>query len=181
MDPTRVPPLAAEHHVCAECPMAYADASVESATAALRGVPEEVRAAVSAVAPALRRTRPAPRTWSVAEYACHVRDVFATSTIRLHRTSTEDTPVHEPMLNDLRTVRFRHNEADLDVVLTELDVHLAGFLDEIAATTDWERVGRRRPDEVRTARWLVRHALHEARHHAKDIVAVGRSLAGDGP
>ncbi|MHA6628395.1 DinB family protein [Pseudonocardia sichuanensis] len=177
MDPTRVPPLAGEHHVCGECPMSYADTSVESATAALRGVPDEVRAAVSAVAPALRRTRPDATTWSVVEYACHVRDVFSTSTIRLYRTRTEDAPVHEPMLNDLRTVRFRHNEADLDAVLADLDAHLAGFLDEIAATTDWERVGRRRPDEVRTARWLVRHALHEARHHVHDIGAVGRAVS----
>jgi hypothetical protein len=31
---------------------------------------------------------------------------------------------------------------------------------------------------VRTARQLVRHALHEARHHIRDIASVGRAIAG---
>ena len=121
--------------------------------------------------------RPDPATWSVVEYACHLRDVFATFTIRLHRTSTEDDPALEPMFADLRAVRFRYNDADLDVVLGELDTYVAGFLDEIAATTDWDRTATRRRDELRTARWLVRHALHEARHHTRDITAVGHAVA----
>ena len=162
--------------------MGYADSGVESAAVALRGVPEEVRAAVLAVAPEDRRVRPDPATWSVVEYACHLRDVFATFTIRLHRTSTEDAPALEPMFADLRAVRFRYNEADPGVVLGELEAHVAGFLDEMAATTDWDRVATRRPEEVRTARWLVRHALHEARHHVHDITAVGAAVArGDHP
>lgn len=172
-----LPPLAGEHHVCPDCPMSYADTRVESAVVALRGVPEEVRAAVLAVAPEHRRVRPDPATWSVVEYACHVRDVFATYTVRLHRTSTEDAPALEPMFADLRAVRFRYNEADPGVVLGELEAYVAGFVDEIAATTGWDRVATRRPDEVRTARWLVRHALHEARHHARDITAVGAAVA----
>jgi hypothetical protein len=175
-----LPPLAEEHHVCAECPMAYADTRVESAVTALRGVPEEVGAAVGAVAPAHRRVRPVPATWSVAEYACHVRDVFATFTIRLHRASTEDAPALEPMFADLRAARFRYNEADLGVVLGELQAYVAGFVDQIGVTTDWDRVVTRRPDEVRSARWLVRHALHEARHHTRDITTVGAAVAQGG-
>jgi DinB family protein len=173
-----LPPLAGEDHVCADCAMSYAGTELEAAVPALREVPAGVRAAALAVPEVLRQVRPDPATWSVVEYACHVRDVFATFTIRLHRISTEDVPALEPMFADLRAVRFRYNDADLGSVLAELDVHVAGFLDEIAATTGWDRTATRLPGELRTARWLVRHGLHEARHHTNDIAAVGRAVGG---
>jgi hypothetical protein len=173
-----LPPLAGEDHVCASCGMSYADTELAAAVAALRAVPGEVRAAALAVPEANRRVRPEPGTWSVVEYVCHVRDVFATFTVRLHRMSTENVPALEPMFADLRAVRFRYNDFDLDAVLAELDAHVAGFLDEIAVTTDWDRTATRRPEELRTARWLVRHALHEGRHHTQDVAAVGRAVAG---
>jgi hypothetical protein len=171
-----LPPLAGEDHVCTDCAMSYPDIEPEAAVAALRSAPAEVAAATLAVPDARRRVRPDPATWSVVEYACHVRDVFATFTIRLHRISTEDGPALEPMFADLRAVRFRYNDADLDVVLAELGTYVAGFLDEAAATTAWDRTATRRPGELRTARWLVRHALHEARHHTRDITAVGGAV-----
>jgi DinB superfamily len=171
-----LPPLAGEDHICADCGMSYAGTALEAAVPALRAVPADVRAAALAVPDAHRRVRPEPATWSVVEYACHVRDVFASFTIRLHRISTEDVPALEPMFADLRAERFRYNEADLGAVLAELDAYVAGFLDEIASTTAWERTATRRPGEVRTARWLVRHGVHEARHHTLDITAVGRAV-----
>jgi hypothetical protein len=173
-----LPPLAGEDHVCNVCGMSYAGTELEAAVLALRAVPADVRAAALAVPDALRRVRPEPATWSVVEYACHVRDVFASFTIRLHRISTEDVPALEPMFADLRAERFRYNDADLGSVLAELDAHVAGFLDEIAVTTGWDRTATRRPGELRTARWLVRHGLHEGRHHVRDIAAVGRAVAG---
>jgi hypothetical protein len=174
----RLPPLAGEDHVCAECGMSYPATDLEDAVPALRSVPADVRAVSLAVPEVHRHVRPDPGTWSVVEYACHVRDVFASFTIRLHRISTEDVPALEPMFADLRAVRFRYNDADLGSVLAELDVYVAGFLAEIAATTDWDRTATRRPGELRSARWLVRHGLHEARHHTNDIAAVGRAVAG---
>jgi DinB family protein len=176
-----LPPLAGEHHTCPECGMSYADTALPAAVPALRAAAAQVRAAALAVRPEYRRVRPEPATWSIVEYTCHVRDVFATFTIRLHRTSTEDAPALEPLFADLRAERFRYNEHNLDAVLDELDAHIAGFLEEIAATTEWDRVASRRPEEVRTARWLVRHALHEARHHSQDIAAVGRVLGSTRP
>jgi hypothetical protein len=172
-----LPPLAGEDHVCADCAMSYADTELDAAVAALRSVPAEFRTAVLAVPEPRRRVRPDPATWSVVEYACHVRDVFSTFTIRLHRMSTEDVPAFDPMFADLRAVRFRYNDADLDVVLGELDAYVAGFLDEVAATTGWDRTATRRAGELRTARWLVRHAVHEARHHTRDVMGVGRAVA----
>jgi hypothetical protein len=39
-----LPPLAGEDHVCADCPMSYADTELESAVRALRSVPAVGRA-----------------------------------------------------------------------------------------------------------------------------------------
>ena len=129
-----VPPLQAEDHVCAGCAMAYAEVSVEEAVQQIASVPDQVRVVVAAIDASARpdalRRRPDPTTWSVTEYACHVRDVYVTYTIRLHRARTEDRPVLEPMLNDLRVRRFRYNERELAAVLDELTAAATGFCEE---------------------------------------------------
>ena len=172
-----LPPLAGEQHVCPGCDMSYATTGIPAALAALEQIPDQVRAAALAVPEAVRRTRPEPHIWCVVEYACHVRDVYATYTVRLHRTRTELRPSLEPMLNDLRARRFRYARRDLAAVLDELADNVQGFRDEISRTADaeWHRVAARLPHEVRSARWLVRQALHEGRHHIRDITAVGRA------
>jgi hypothetical protein len=162
--------------VCHACTMDYAATGLEDVLRGLSRVPDEVAAAATAVPMTVRAVRPKPRTWSVIEYACHVRDVYASYTIRLFRTRTEQRPVLEPMLNDLRAVRFRYRDRQLGPVLDELAAHLAGFCDEIDRTTNWTRTATRLPAEERSALWLVRQALHEGRHHTGDIEAVGRAV-----
>jgi DinB superfamily len=177
-----VPPLQAEDHVCAGCAMAYAEVSVEQAVRQIALVPDQVRRAVAAAdasaRPEVLRRRPDPTTWSVTEYTCHVRDVYVTYTIRLHRARTEDGPVLEPMLNDLRVRRFRYNERDLAAVLDELAAAATGLCEEAARNhgEQWDRTVTRLPGEERTARWLVRQALHEGLHHIADITRVGEAV-----
>jgi hypothetical protein len=173
-DTGELPPLVAEDHRCDSCDMSYPGLSVEAAGRILDGIPERVRAVVDGVPDERLRRRPAADTWSIAEYACHLRDVYMSFTIRLHRVRTEDGPLLEPMFNDLRARRFRYNEADVAAVLDELEAYLAGFRDEIARVPDdaWDRLGSRLPGEVRTARWLVRQATHEGVHHVADIAAL---------
>ena len=168
-----LPPLAAEDHRCAGCDLFYPDVTVERAVASIRGVPAAARVAALAVPLAKRRERPASGTWSVAEHVCHLRDVYVTYTIRLHRARTEGRPRLEPMLNDLRARRFRYNEQDVSPVLDELALVVAGFCDEVARTTDWGRPVTRLPGEQRTALWLVRQAMHEGVHHVRDIRDAG--------
>ena len=117
--------------------------------------------------------RRSPR-WCAAEYLCHVRDVFATFTIRLHRARTEDDPALESMLNDLRARRFDYRAAALDPVLDQLDAHARGFLAELdrVGDDDWLRPVHRYPGEHRSLRWLARQAAHEGRHHLLDITAL---------
>jgi len=40
----------------------------------------------------------------------------------------------------------------------------------------WELVVTRLPGEQRTARWLVRQAMHEGQHHLNDIRTTGEAV-----
>jgi hypothetical protein len=165
-----IPPLAGEDHACAECGLSYPTLTIEAAAAIIASLPGAVDAAIEDAASDLRH-RPRPDHWSALEYLFHLRDVCVTYTIRLHRARTEDQPVLEPMLNDLRARRFRYNDRSFDGVRDELAACAAGLGDEIERLTppDLERTVTRLPGEHRTARWLVRQAAHEVTHHLEDI------------
>ncbi|WP_249026209.1 DinB family protein, partial [Mycobacterium noviomagense] len=174
-----LPQLAAEDHTCDVCDMVYQRISVDDAVTAIADLPAAVREAVLGIPPEARRWRPSPQVWSVAEYVCHLRDVYMSFTIRLHRARKEDCPAVEPMFNDLRARRFRYNDCDLAATLAELAAAASGFCEEVARMKDrdWDRVITRLPDEQRTARWLVRQAMHEGIHHLGDIRRIA-SLSG---
>jgi hypothetical protein len=120
------------------------------------------------------RQRPDDTTWSVLEYICHLRDVYAVYTIRLYRVRVEDSPTLEPMFNDLRAARFRYNSRDPVPILEELADNVAGLTDEVARFSDheWQRVATRLPGEERTALWMLRQATHEGMHHLLDITTI---------
>jgi uncharacterized damage-inducible protein DinB len=170
-----LPPLAAEDHICDSCSVVYRDIQIDDAVDVIAGLPGAARKAVGAIPPESRRLRPAPDVWSVTEYLCHLRDVYVSFTIRLHRVRTEERPAWEPMFNDLRARRFRYNDCAIDATLDELAAATAGFCDEVARTgeDDWDRLATRLPGEQRTARWLVRQAMHEGVHHLADIQRIG--------
>jgi hypothetical protein len=94
----------------------------------------------------------------------------------------EHRPVLEPMLNDLRAARFRYSHRELSAVLAELSDDVAGFTDEAAkfSEDDWDRVATRLPGEERSARWMIRQAMHEGTHHLRDIAAVSQRVAAAG-
>ncbi|GBE65353.1 hypothetical protein MFM001_18150 [Mycobacterium sp. MFM001] len=180
---SQLPPLAAEDHVCADCALAYPEITVEQAVEVIGGLTDKVRESLSGVPREALRRRRSPQVWSITEYVCHLRDVYLTFTIRLHRTRTKDQPMLEPMFNDLRARRFRYNDRDVAAVLDELAATTAGFCEEIARTgpADWDRTASRLPGEVRTARWLVRQAMHEGVHHLADIRRIRAAVAGGRP
>lgn len=164
-----VPGFVGELYVCAECGLAYGEVDVQAPDFA--AMVQEFAAAVGGAREPGRR--PEPEVWSVAEYACHVRDVLMTYTIRLYRARVEDGPRLEPMYNDLRARRFGYRDADVPAVLVQARAAAAGLAAEVARVEDWDRTVRRLPGEVRTARWLVRQAVHELRHHTADVRAQG--------
>jgi hypothetical protein len=168
-----VPPWPGEDHVCDTCGLDFAAMAVPAVADGL----VDVGAAIAAVADrsgsdAAWREPPADGSWSAIEYVCHVRDVFVAGTIRLHRIRTEDDPVLEPMLNDLRARRFDYRLRELRPVLDEIRAAADGVRAEVARTADWDRTGARRVGDTverRTARWMLRQVVHETVHHHRDI------------
>jgi uncharacterized damage-inducible protein DinB len=175
----QLPPLADEDYACDVCALAYPEITIERAAEVVSSLPAAVGAAVRAIPDELHRVRSSSQSWSVIEYVCHLRDVYVSYTVRLYRTRTEDRPTLEPMLSDLRARRFRYNDRDLAAMLDELEAASAGFCAEIACTNDndWDRSATRLPTEQRTARWLVRQAMHEGVHHLGDIRRIGEAFA----
>jgi len=169
-----LPPLAPEDYVCLACSVDYPSISVPEAVETIRAVAQRARTGIDGVAPAALGRRPEPGVWSIAEYGCHLRDVYVTYTIRLYRARTEECPQVEPMLNDLRARRFKYSERDVSAVLDEVHASAHGFCEEIGRMEpdDWTRVVSRLPGEERTAMWLVRQAMHEGVHHLNDISQV---------
>ena len=169
--PDGVPPLGAEDRVCADCAMDFATTTVADARTIVAAVPQQARDLLDAHDDEAWRTPGADGSWCAAEYLCHVRDVFAVFTIRLHRARTEIDPPLEPMLNDLRARRFDYAHAELRPAVDQLRAHVAGFLAELdrLGAGDWAREIHRYPGEQRTALWLARQAAHEGRHHLRDI------------
>ncbi|MBA3907252.1 MAG: DinB family protein [Pseudonocardiales bacterium] len=174
-----LPPLAGEDHVCGECGFSYPELRTDDVAALLRRDTAQLRDLIAALGPGTAARRvPDVAGWSVAEYLCHLRDVYVVHTIRLHRARWEDRPALEPMYNDLRAARFRYGQADPAIVIQDLANGMAGFLAEVdeAPTDGWDRVVTRIGEE-RTARWLVRNVAHESRHHLRDVAQLVAATA----
>ncbi|MCD2197870.1 DinB family protein [Actinomycetospora endophytica] len=171
--PEGVPPLAGEDHHCATCPMDFPTTGLDDVRAIVTSVPGRARELLAAHPEDAWRAPGADGSWSAAEYLCHVRDVYAVFTIRLHRARTEDDPPLEPMLNDLRARRFGYAHAELRPVVDQLEAHVGGFLAELDRLDEpaRDRPVHRYPGERRSALWLARQAAHEGRHHLHDIVS----------
>jgi hypothetical protein len=151
--------------------MIFPTTGPDDVRAIVASVPGQARELLAAHPEEAWRVPGAAGSWSPAEYLCHVRDVYAVFTIRLHRARTEHDPPLEPMLNDLRARRFDYAHAALGPVVDQLTDHVAGFLAELDRLDDdaWARPVHRYPGEQRTALWLARQAAHEGRHHLRDI------------
>ena len=166
-----LPPLFAEEHACQRCGLAYADLSVDRCIALVTDSGSALAALLTTGDDRGLRRRPEPETWSVVEYACHVRDVLWVFAVRVHRGVHEDRPALDPMYNDWRAERFGYARVPVDVLLAELRAAAEGFVEEVRSVPDdaWNRTVARRPEEVRTVRWLVRQAAHECVHHLGDV------------
>ena len=117
--------------------------------------------------------RPAPSTWSVLEYACHVRDVHRVFGERLRLMLAEDDPLFANWDQDETAVRERYAEQDPARVAEEL----TAAADAVAAAYDavpgdaWDRRGRRSNGSHFTVATLGRYHLHDVVHHAYDVRA----------
>lgn len=169
--PGSLPALVGPDHRCESCDVGYADWELDEALGHVRPLPDLLERMVRDVPAERLAARAMDGVWSPAEYVCHLRDVFMTYTLRVHRTRTEDVPTLDPMFNDLRAQRFDYQHADVGAVLPQVRRAVAGLLAEVEliGSDGWDRVAERLPGERRDARWLVRQAAHEGIHHVADI------------
>jgi hypothetical protein len=171
-----IPPLAGADFRCTLCAMHYPEITPAAAAAMVRQQPPEYRAAFRDRPDDVVRRRPDPATWSMIEYACHVRDVFAVSVDRIHLALTADNATFEPLGNDDRAIRLAYDQAAVDETLDDLAtsaVRLADLLDALGDDA-WDHTASRLPGEERDVRWMARQAAHEGRHHLHDIERVAQ-------
>jgi len=172
--PVALPPLAPADHVCDAFAMSYSTITPVEAAAMVRQAPAQYRAAFAGVADDAVRRRPDAATWSMIEYACHTRDVFAVSVDRIQLARAEEHATFAPLGNDERAVRLHYGEADVDATLEDLAASAARLADLLDSLDDgaWARTASRLPGEERDVLWLARQAAHEGRHHLADITVV---------
>jgi hypothetical protein len=179
-----LPPLFGEEYACETCRLAYHDLDVERCLMLVAESTADLVELLLTLGDRTLRGRPQPEVWSPVEYACHVRDVLLTFAVRVHRGVVEGRPTLDPMYADWRAERFGYGATRLDVLSVELTAAAKGFADEVRAVPDdaWDRHVARRPEEVRTVRWLVRQAAHECVHHLADVRSglSSRPAAGGG-
>lgn len=120
---------------------------------------------------ATRRGR--PDTWSVLEYAAHVRDVHRTFTARLELMLAEDNPSFENWDQDEAAREDRYHAQDPGVVAEELRAatFVVSDLYDDVPDSDWDRTGVRSNGSTFTVETLGQYHLHDVVHHLWDIDA----------
>lgn len=165
---------------CDTCSFDGADYNVQDSLGTLRALAPMWTTTVEGVAPALLLERPAPGVWSAAEYTAHSADVVEAMGRLLHGIATVDDlevetvpEAHAPDVSD-----------GFDAALGRLYANLVRLHDgvqRVGGERDraWKRAAIVGGDEI-DARWVLRHAIHDASHHLSDI---GRGLhaLGAGP
>jgi SAM-dependent methyltransferase len=115
--------------------------------------------------------RPEPATWSVLEYACHVRDVHRVFGERLALMLGEEDPLFANWDQDETAVAERYDLQDPAVVAGELVAAAEAVAAAYDAVPDdaWSRSGRRSNGSLFTVDTLGRYLLHDLLHHAHDV------------
>ena len=125
---------------------------------------------------ALRRPdvadRPDEATWSVLEYACHVRDVFGLFDYRLSLMLSQDDARFEDWDQDLTALEKDYANSDP----AEVSAGLTAEGEQIAASfagvpeDDWGRKGTRSNGSQFTVLTFAQYFLHDVVHHLHDVV-----------
>lgn len=138
------------------------------AMTAIAALPVRWRKAVSGLTSDQLHSRPIPETWSIAEYVDHVREVLFGMSFVL------DTAVRQPGtdLGEPPESRFAPEPrfVDIEVALSGIESEASALRDRLAALpgSAWYSKVTVDGDEV-DARWVARHAVHDATHHLLDV------------
>jgi hypothetical protein len=124
---------------------------------------------------ALRRPdvaeRPNDSTWSVLEYACHVRDVFSLFDRRLNLMLSKDNASFENWDQDQTAIEKDYAGADPALVSAELTAEGQQVAESFAGVREdqWGRRGRRSNGSEFTVLTLAQYFLHDVVHHLHDV------------
>lgn len=115
--------------------------------------------------------RPDDSTWSVLEYACHVRDVLSLFDQRLNLMLDSDDTRFEDWDQDRTAVEKDYANADPALVSAELAAEGKQAAESFAAVreSEWERKGLRSNGSEFTVLTLSRYFLHDLVHHLHDV------------
>ncbi len=120
---------------------------------------------------AVRAGRPDAATWSVLEYACHVRDVYGRYHGRVALMLAEDDPLFPNWDQDASAVDEAYEAQDPTEVVENLGAaaaQLASQLEQIDHD-DWDRPGRRSDGASFTVATIARYMIHDPIHHVWDV------------
>jgi hypothetical protein len=164
---------------CGECGFDGTRLTVADAITALRSLGRRWRELFEDVPDDLLRQRPAPDVWSALEYAAHTRDVIALNAWGINEALTKDRPEFPAIAPEEGAPDHGHNRLDPSDVLDELATHAGGLADKAAHVLPdhWDRVAVVGDQEV-DAGYALRHVVHDATHHLKDVERGLASLQG---
>lgn len=153
---------------CPECGFSAAEVTPATLPASIFGMLPRWREA-------LRRPgvaqRPSDATWSVLEYACHVRDVFILFDYRLVRMLSDDDARFEDWDQDRAAIEQDYLHADpaeVSTALTAAGERIAASFAGVPAE-QWGRSGTRSNGSVFTILTFSQYLMHEAVHHLHDV------------
>jgi hypothetical protein len=161
---------------CAECGFDGTRLSAGDAIAALRTLGPRWRQAFKDRPDEILRSRPAPNVWSPLEYAAHTRDVLMLNGLGMHEILRGHSPELPPVEPDEEAADHGYNELDPNRVLDELDANARRIADRasrVVGAEPWTRSARIGGRDV-DAGWVLRHALHDATHHLRDVERILR-------
>ncbi len=154
---------------CPECGLVSSDLEVASLPGLLKESALRFGDAMRHVGDV--RLRPDPRTWSVLEYACHVRDVHRVFAERLRAMLAADRPTFANWDQDATAVESAYATQDpveVEVELLEAAAEVAALYAGVTAEQE-DRSGLRSNGSEFTVRALGQYHLHDVLHHLHDI------------
>ena len=160
---------------CDECGFDGDDWTDARAVEAITALPGRWREALADVPSAQLQLRPVPDTWSIAEYADHVREVLFGMRFVL------DTAVADPGvdLGDPPASPFDPvvRQVDIDAALAGVEREAGALVARLSelAPVDWDATATVGADTV-DAHWIARHAVHDATHHLLDVERLRSAL-----